>query len=471
MAADLAAQPFQPARERLPASLREIDRARHLAFHSDASSSLWSDAGLGFDVQFLPTARQITQPVTVREVSPQGVREVRVGGAGFLWGDLALTAQAQEEVAIGGLRVRHVWTEGQPPREVALFLGASQFQAVGRDQVLGASARAVIVNPAALKAQEQPRFTAFWLVRPALGDRVLQLYALLDGPTLTGAYRFVIRPGIATQVDVQARLFARTEAVLGLAPVGGTYVHGENQPAAQPDIRPEVHGVDGLSLLTGDGEWIWRPLVHPQRLLATSFSMRQPKGYGLLQRDRQYASYQDPRARWQDHAGVWVEPADSWGAGRVELVQMPTPDATNHNILAYWVPGAAPTAGRSLALAYRTIWHGDLVAPRPPSWVTQSRRGPMGQPLPAGQVRFAVDFEGPALAVPGADTDLTAVVSVGEGGELVRQELIPSPATGGWRIALWVQRTDAARAIELRAVLQRQGKAVSETWSYILPPG
>ena len=79
--------------------------------------------------------------------------------------------------------------------ELIAFLGASYFRVLGRDQSYGASGRGLAINVASTTGEEFTYFTDFWLVRPAPEQRTLTIYALLDSPSLTGAYRFEIRPG------------------------------------------------------------------------------------------------------------------------------------------------------------------------------------------------------------------------------------------------------------------------------------
>src|SRR5690606_30950142 len=188
---------------------------------------------------------------------------------------------------------------------------------------------------------------------------------LMDSPRVSGAYQFDVHPGNETIVDIRSRIFLRGEvATLGIAPLTSMYFFGENQPH-RLDFRPEVHDSDGLMVATGDGEWIWRPLVNPPQTLTTSFSMRELGGFGLMQRDRRFSSYEDSEARYELRPSAWIEPSGSWGPGRVELVQIPTPDETNDNIVAYWVPEQLPAPGEPLDLAYRIRWQGHALAQPP----------------------------------------------------------------------------------------------------------
>src|SRR5690606_17214246 len=237
------------------------------------------------------------------------------------------------------------------------FLGASYFRALAEGMRYGLSARGLAIDTGEASGEEFPRFVEFWINRPAPADRELIVFALLDSRRATGAFRFVIRPGAPTRIDVRARLYLREPvAKLGIAPLTSMFFYGENQPAPAPRLRPEVHDSDGLSIASSSGEWIWRPLQNPRRLLITYFALADPLGFGLLQRDRHFRSYEDIDARFELRPGAWVQPKGRWGAGRVELVQIPSPDETNDNIVAYWVPDNQPEPKKPFDVEYTLFW-------------------------------------------------------------------------------------------------------------------
>jgi glucans biosynthesis protein len=287
----------------------------------------------------------------------------------------------------------------------------------------------------------------------------------------------VIRPGASTTLTVTARLFLRVGAgpvnTLGLAPLTSMFLHGENQPNAN-DFRPEVHDSDGLLMHTGDGEWLWRPLQNPAQTSVSSFSMRQPRGFGLMQRDRRFASYEDIEARYERRPSAWVRPLGDWGAGRVELVQLRTPDETHDNIVAYWVPATLPAPGQPLDLAYELSWQGDVQQTPPGAWVAQSRRGSGYTKLSPGeqqrQPQFVLDFAGPALEALPADAPVRAIATADANGRIAEAHAYPNPNQRGWRVTLRVERLDPARPVELRVFLQHQNDTLSETWTHAVLP-
>jgi glucans biosynthesis protein len=225
-----------------------------------------------------------------------------------------------------------------------------------------------------------------------------------------------------------------------------------------------------LSVQSGTGEWIWRPLVNPKKLLVTSYALSNPSGFGMMQRDRQYTSYEDLESRFELRPSAWVEPKGTWGAGRVELVQIPTPDETNDNIVAYWVPDQPPRPGTPYDVEYRLLWQMNREKRPPLSWVTQTRRGHGYLRKPDDSISLVVDFEGPALSKLPADLEPEAVVSIDGNGKLLETNTIRNEVTGGVRMTVRMQRTDAGKPVELRGFLRNDNLTLSETWSYILSP-
>ena len=248
------------------------------------------------------------------------------------------------------------------------------------------------------------------------------------------------------------------------------YQFGENQPH-RVDFRPEVHDSDGLMVATGDGEWLWRPLINPSQVLTTSFSMPELKGFGLMQRDRNFTSYEDTEARYELRPSAWVEPLGSWGPGRVELVQLHTPNETNDNVVAYWVPERLPPPGEALDFAYRLHWQGARVAQQPPgAWVMQSRVGRGYRELADDEHQFMVDFSGPSLTALPPGAEVKAVVSAPVNGEILETNAYLVEATGAWRMMILVKQLDATQPVELRGYLQHGEDVLTETWSNLVPP-
>ncbi|HLS85638.1 MAG TPA: glucan biosynthesis protein G [Burkholderiales bacterium] len=472
-AQELAAAPYRRP-PGLPKELQGLsyDEYRDIRFKRDRF--LWGgDSGLPFEVAFFHQGLYFEHPVRIHEVTPEGVRPIEFDPANFDYGKnkLDLVKLRYLNLGFAGFRVHYPINTSGYKDEVLVFLGASYFRALGRGQQYGASARGLAIDTALPSGEEFPRFTEFWLERPAPGADSLVVHALLDSPRVAGAYRFVLRPGVDTVLEVKARLFLR-EGVgkLGVAPLTSMYLFGENHPAPYEDYRPEVHDSDGLAIHSSTGEWLWRPLVNPRRLLVTSFALTNPRGFGLLQRDREFMRYEDTEVRHELRPGVWIEPRGDWGAGRVELVQIPAPDETNDNIVAYWVPDQAPAPKQAYDFEYRLYWQKDAEVRPPSAWVTQSRRGRGFMKKPDDSIQFVMDWEGPALARLKPDAVVEVLVEADANAKLLEQNVWRNDPGGGWRTAVRLKRLDASKPVELRAYLRSDGQAISETWAYVLPP-
>jgi periplasmic glucans biosynthesis protein len=461
---------YEPPDRAQPAELAALgyDRYRDIRFRPDRA--IWRAEGLPFDLMFFHRA-QSNPRVRMNEVVEGEARHLPYDSADFDFGKNTLSPETWGELDYAGLRVHYHLNGPEYKDELIVFLGASYFRALAAGVRYGLSARGLAVDTVGGEAEEFPYFPEFWIVKPAPGARTLRMFALLDSPRVNGAYQFDVTPGDETVVEVRARLYLRSPvATLGVAPLTSMYHFGENQPH-RVDFRPEVHDSDGLMVATGDGEWLWRPLINPNDTLATSFSMQELEGFGLMQRDRSFTSYEDPEARYDLRPSAWVEPLGSWGPGRVELVQLHTPNETNDNVVAYWVPDTLPAPGEPLEFAYRLHWQGPRVAQVPPgAWVTQSRVGRGYRELADDEHQFMVDFMGPSLATLPPSAAVKAVVSAPTNGEILETNAYHVEATGAWRMMVLVKQLDATKPVELRAYLQNGEDVLTETWSNLVPP-
>jgi glucans biosynthesis protein len=464
-----ARAPFVPQDRAQPQELDLLgyDRYRDIRFRPDRA--IWRAEGLPFDLMFFHRA-QSNPRVRMNEIVDGKARHIPYDSADFDFGKNTLSPETWGELDYAGLRVHYHLNGPEYKDELIVFLGASYFRALARGVRYGLSARGLAVDTVGGAGEEFPYFPEFWIVKPAPDARSLRMLALLDSERVSGAYQFDVMPGDETVVEVRARLYLRAPIrTLGLAPLTTMYQFGENQPH-RTDFRPEVHDSDGLMVATGDGEWIWRPLINPEQILTTSFSMRELKGFGLMQRDRSFTSYEDPEARYDLRPSAWIEPVGAWGPGRVELVQLHTPNETNDNVVAYWVPEQAPAAGEPLDFSYRLHWQGARVVQEPPgARVVQSRVGRGYRELAEDQQQFQVDFMGPSLAALPPSAPVKAVVSAPSNGEILETNAYYVEATGAWRMYVLVKQLDAKQPVELRAYLQNGENVLTETWSNLVP--
>lgn len=465
-----AQRPYKSESRKPPAELQALtyDQYRDIRFRPD--HALWRNENLPFELMFFHLGKFQTEPVRMNEVTARGARHIRYQSAYFDYGKNKLSPQGWGDIGFAGFRAHYALNNPKYKDELVVFLGASYFRALGAGQHYGLSARGLAIDTVGGQGEEFPRFTEFWIVRPAADATTLTLYALLDSPRSSGAYQFEIQPGAETVINVRSRIFLRGKvATLGIAPLTSMFAFGENQPH-RTDFRPEVHDSDGLMIAMGEGEWIWRPLINPNQMLTTSFSMRSLRGFGLMQRDRNFSSYEDSEARYELRPSAWIEPVGSWGPGRVELMQFNTPDETNDNVVAYWVPEQLPAAGQPLEFAYRLHWQGAQQMQRPPGgWVAQTRVGRGFAELGENEQQFVVDFTGPTLSALPADASVKAVVSAPANGEIVESNAYRVEATGAWRMTVRVKQLDPKQPTELRGYLQSDSHTLTETWSNILP--
>ncbi|MDA8165377.1 MAG: glucan biosynthesis protein G, partial [Desulfobacteraceae bacterium] len=357
LAGKLAAQPYDGQDGKVPKPLLDLtyDQWRDLRFKPQ--KSLWRSGGLPFEVQFFPPGSCYDRTVAVNVVNGGEVTRVQPTRECFDHGRSLVKANLPEEVGVAGFRLHAPILTRNYYDEFLVFLGASYLRAVAKGQHYGVSARGLAVDTATAQGEEFPRFREFWLVTPRPGDRSLTLYALLDSPGLTGAYRYTATPGQETVVDVRSVLFLRHQVEkIGIAPLTGMFLAGENTPRCREDYRPEVHDSDGLLIHFTTGEWLWRPLDNPKELRISSFQTPGVQGFGLLQRDRNFESYEDLESSYQDRPSVWIEPTGDWGGGHVELVEISTDTEMSDNIVAYWVPDKHIPPVRPVPYDYRMHW-------------------------------------------------------------------------------------------------------------------
>ena len=480
-ARELASHGYKAPVSNLPDEFQDLKYAGYQNVRLREDRLHWRDAGTPFRLGFYHQGMHFNTPVRINEIDDKGaVTEIPFDPADFDYGQLAVNPDLLKGLGFAGFKLLYpVNTPLKPNDELASFLGASYFRVIGRGQAYGLSARGLAIDTALPSGEEFPAFRKFWIERPKAGEsHQIVLYALLDSPRATGAYRFTIRPEVDTIVDVKAQIYLRDKVGrLGLAPLTSMFLYGANQQPATPNYRPEMHDSDGLAIHTGNGEWVWRPLNNPRRLAVSAFNAENPRGFGLLQRTRDFSRYEDLDDRYEKRPSLWIEPVGDWGKGSVQLVEIPTPDETNDNIVAFWVPATQPAAGKPLDIEYRMIW--TLDEPRlhdtSLAWVKQTRRsreevkGPDLIRRGDGSQALVVDFVGPALKDVPADTTITADVSVDGNGQIVENSVRPNPVTGGRRLMLRVNIKDPAKPVELRAFLTNGQIPLSETWTYQLP--
>jgi glucans biosynthesis protein len=383
---------------------------------------------------------------------------VRFNSEVFDYGEGVPPPAADEVSGYSGFRVRYPINSADVLDEFLLFQGASYFRAVGRGQIYGLSARGLAVRTAEKEGEEFPAFTRFWIERPAVGATTLVIHALLDSPSVTGAYTFTVEPGEATRMDVRCALYPRVDLKsFGVAPLTSMFLFDPSNRIRFDDFRAAVHDSDGLQMVTGAGERLWRPLANPRELQISEFLDSDPRAFGLTQRARSYDDYADAEARYELRPSLWVEPQDKWGTGAVELVEIPSDKETHDNIVAFWRPAETLLAGERYDYGYRLQW---LALPQDSAPVARVAATRIGQSRDRDHRLIVVDFD----QVGALPRDVQAVVTASAG---VVANVIGTafPATRQYRASFELEPQNKD-FIELRLVLIANGKPWSETWLY-----
>ena len=470
----LAAAPYEAPSAVLPPEISALDwdKFQQIRFRND--HALWANDKLKLQAKFFHLGLFFKESVHMHEVSGGVAREIAYDTGMFDYGKSGVQKDAlPADLGFAGFRVN---VHPDFERDMAAFLGASYFRAVGEELQYGLSARGLAVDCGLNRAEEFPRFTSFWLERPTDGSKRLTVYALLDSPSITGAYRFEIIPDATLVMDVDVALYPRKAIErLGIAPLTSMFQCGSHDKRMATDWRPQIHDSDGLALWTGSGEWIWRPLNNPAGLRFNAFLDENPRGFGLLQRDRNFDHYQDDGVFYDKRPSLWVEPKSGWGKGSVQLVEIPTVDETFDNIVAFWNPETPPAPGSEVLLGYKLHWGSRMPFNPPLARVAQTRTGIggiIGRKRTYYSHRFVIDFADGTLPALYKDTPVESVVSASRG-EVEIVSARPLASIKGYRAMFDVKLTgaeDNTQPVNLRLYLRSGDTALSETWIYQWTP-
>ncbi len=457
----LARTPYRPAPSPMADRLGALDFDAVGRIQYRPGAALWRDQPGVDAVEFFHLGKYAREPVTISVVEAGEAREVLYSPALFdiPAGDLA--SQLPANLGFAGFRVMNRDGHG----DWIAYLGASYFRAATPFNQYGLSARGLAINTAGATPEEFPRFSAFWLSRDPAGRLVV--CALLESASVAGAYRIVHhRDGGALTQEVEASLYFRKSVqTLGLAPLTSMFWYGPADRTKAADWRPQIHDSDGLSIWTGAGERIWRPLTDPDRVTTNVFVDANPKGFGLMQRDRAFEDYQDDGAFYDRRPSLWVEPVGDWGPGSVRLVEIPTAGETDDNIVAFWSP-AAVKAADGLSFRYRLHWGDEEPQPLGVARTVATRQGVGGRPgvaAEAGGRKFVVDFAGGRLAGLTRQSGVTPVATAA--GSPIAAAAYPVVGTDRWRLMFDIDPPHG-NTVELRAFLRVGSEALTETWVF-----
>ncbi|WP_254424257.1 glucan biosynthesis protein [Thalassospira marina] len=467
-ARELAQKPFENPHRELPGALADLDAAQYAKIKFKSDQAFLKDSATGFSMELYHPGYMYDVPVGINIVRDGKIQPVPYSSSLFDFADTGLSDNNVGAQGYAGFRLKYPLDSVTSNEELVSFLGASYFRVMGRNQVRGQLARALAIDLAAPNGEEFPVFREFWVEQPTDPWGKVTVYALLDSARVTGAYQFDIFPGERTVSSIKANLFFRDQVQkLGIAPLSSMFLFGEQKRRHFDDYRNEVHNSDGLLIHNGQGEWLWRPLDNPKNLQISSFLDQNPRGFGLMQRDRDFDHYQDASAHFEKRPGYWITPKGDWGKGHVELVEIPSPDETNENIVAFWVPDNKPKAGDSMEISYDLTAMSDGRELHGMSRALDTRIAPVpgGDEDNGGIHRFMLNFRGGDLDYYLDDiANLQADVSASNA-NVSNVRVVQDEENGGVRVLFDLAGTGEAPTSNLRAFLHYKDRVISETWT------
>ncbi len=485
LARQRAARPFVSPERRLPSFLRAgaLSRHEYSQIQFRHSRALWAADRLPFRLEFFHPGCLYQEPEQIFEFTPGYTQRIGFNSNFFDYGRLRLPGRIPTDTGYAGFRILCRLNSPDKFDELGTFLGKSFFRLLGRGQSYGPSARGLALDCGeGGRPEEFPLFTDWWIQKPRPGDARLHLFALLDSVSCTGAYEFYIMPGDTTIADINAVIYLREPEqiqrampgrkpllTLGLAPLSTTFLYGENSERYFDDYRPEVHDSDGLLLRLATGETVWRPLDNARITRHQTFAADNIRGFGLMQRDRNFKHYEDASDPFQRSPSVWVEPHGDWGAGDIHLVELSVQRESFDNVVAFWSPKTFPKPLEPLRVSYTQFWTRGLDAKISPDHVIATRIGAdLRNP---GRREFVIDFAGPKLAALPPNAAPTVVANSSANGAIVDREVFRVPHGGFWRVILKMQpKTGNQTPVALDCRLLNGHQTLTETWSYLWSP-
>ncbi|MBP9887816.1 MAG: glucan biosynthesis protein [Leptospiraceae bacterium] len=466
-AKELLSKPYKEPKKTITKSLAELNYDKYKDIRFLPEKSIWREEGSPFQLQFLHPGYIYDYNVLINEVKNSKSFPIYYNSSYFDFSAIQLKEKNSNEIGFSGFKVHYPINTDEHTDEFLVFQGATYFRAVSQNQFYGLSARGLATNTGMPYAEDFPIFKEFWIKKPASKDESIKIYALMDGKSAVGAYEFEFIPGKITETRVKAEIILRKEVDrLGIAPLTSMYWYGENSEASHPSAYPEIHDSDGLLVLNANDEWIWRPLENPKKPTLNSFSSENVRGFGLLQRDREFSSYEDSEMKYHLRPGAWVEPEGDWGKGSVQLYRSPTKQDSDDNIGAFWVPDEMPKVGEALNLSYKIFWVNQNPNSKTIADVVATRVKPV--PKETDSYIYQIDFKGGKLKGVENPSDLEAVVTATESAGVSEITVQKIPETEKWRCSFKLTHKANSKPVELKAFLKKSDSVITESWTYTL---
>ncbi len=446
----------------VPKPWRDLTYDQYRSIWFDSREATWKDTERPYRVDFFAPGLYFERAVEISVVEGGTARRVPFDLTRFDKTDQFPDLPVDESMGFSGFRLRAELRQREIFEEFCVFQGASYFRAIGTGQTYGLSARGLAIRTGDKRGEEFPDFTRFWIEAPLPEDETVRVHALLDSPSVAGAYRFDITPGLPANMKVKATLFPRERLRnVGLAPLTSMFLFDETNRTRFDDFRPAVHDSEGLMIHNGAGELIWRPLANPRALQVSAFTDKSPRGFGLVQRNRRAEDYADLEAHYQNRPTLWVTPGEDWGSGTVNLVEIPAEKEIYDNTVAFWRPSEALEPGSARRFTYTLDWGEEPPRPKDVAPILNTRIGKGYDKTDPGQI-VAIDF-GPHPALE--DLEQVTHIASSSRGTATPGILQHNPGTGGARLSYRIDPGEET-ITELRAQLIRDGATISEVFLY-----
>nr|WP_321397173.1 glucan biosynthesis protein G [uncultured Desulfobacter sp.] len=445
--------------QKIPEALAKIDYSTYRKINFQQNAAIWGGTPTPFSIQLFAPGFLYKELIDIEVVENGQSFPVELSESSFKVPDESIGKMLTEVGKYAGLRLHYPINRNDYNDEFIVFQGASYFRGISKGQVYGLSARGLAINVANPKGEEYPLFKSFWIERPSKHQKAIVVHALLDSKSVAGAYRFGIYPGAPTRMDVNVILFPRYDVLhVGLAPLTSMFMHGGIDQSDTADYRPAVHDSEALLMENGNGEKIWRPLNNPRKLQESAFMGENPKGFGLIQRHRQFDYYQDLEAKYHFRPSAWIEPSGDWGKGQIELFEIPSDSESNDNIVAYWKPAEGLKKSQPFAYSYRLTWPDSIPITMEKVSVVRTSGG---RKLSTDKNEIVIDYS----SLKADDLNSIKIDASISRGAVLESRIEPNPNIDGARVFVTFDPKDADVA-ELRVQLRQNDEPVGMTWLY-----
>ncbi len=462
----LAAKPYQPPPPITDPVLAGLDYDQYRSINFRAERAIWRDRSSAYQMQLFHAGYLYREPVDMFLVDNGRAAKIRYERDMFRFGRAEERLPLPDDSGFSGFRLHAPINASDVFSEFLVFQGASYFRGRAKGQSYGLSARGLAIDTVQPGGEEFPSFRAYWVETPQQGSDTVTVYALLDSKSVAGAYRFTVSRSVDVIMDVECEIHPRrTLTHAGIAPFSSMFFFGPADHTYHDDFRPRVHDSDGLLIATSGGDWIWRPLVTGSNILYSAFSDKSPRGFGLMQREREFDHYQDINAEYQKRTSAWLEPLSDWGEGSVDLIELPTDNEYMDNVVAFWRPRQPMQAGGSHSYSYRLIWCWHVPVEPNLAQVVATRTG---KGIPEGSRYFQIDLAGGSIHASADEEYWDYQVSASEG-SVKAFTVAPNPIIDGKRIGIEYHPSGSVSA-DVSFQIRRFGKPVSEKWVYRWTP-